>query len=42
MKKPILKILFFSCISIRDIKTDTVWKSGEGKAILLLKELITE
>ena len=32
----------FSCISIRDIKTDTVWKSGEGKAILLLKELITE
>lgn len=32
----------FSCISIRDIKTDTVWKSGERKAILLLKELITE
>ena len=31
----------FSCISIRDIKTDTVWKSGERKAILLLKELIT-
>ena len=41
MKKPILKILFFHA-SIRDIKTDTVWKSGEGKAILLLKELITE